>query len=130
MTARDVWTFYEALGESAREDLLLRERGVAAICDLRQEVNSGGFENYFSYWGGDTAQDALRALPVFLGNEWALLLREAMGLLGQDYPTDPDDRQALIIERDLSGALSELDERFYALEAATDADALLSASLA
>jgi hypothetical protein len=59
---------------------------VAAICDLRQEVNSGGFDSYFRYWGGDSASDALRALPGILGTEWAKLLSAAMGFLGADYP--------------------------------------------
>ncbi len=31
------------------------DSGIAAICDLRQEVNSGGFDSYFRYWGGDSA---------------------------------------------------------------------------
>jgi hypothetical protein len=42
-------------------------------------VNSGGFENYFRAWGGNSAGDALAALPTLLGHEWADLLRAAMG---------------------------------------------------
>lgn len=129
MTTGDVWTFYEALGESSREDLTPQQRGVAAICDLRQEVNSGGFDSYFSYWGGDTAQEALKALPASLGDEWVRLLSEAMGLFGHPYPTHPDARAALIEELHLQEALGVLDERFYALEAATDPDARLSGLL-
>jgi len=44
----DLWQFYESLN-GARDGLSAQERGVAAICDLRQEVNSGGFDSYFRY---------------------------------------------------------------------------------
>lgn len=123
----DVWEFYEGLAERRREDLPARLRGVAAICDLRQEVNAGGFDGYFSSWGGDNAPDALAALPAFLGEDWAALLREAMNLLGPSYPVDQGDREARVEELDLGDAFAALDERFYDVEAATDADALLGA---
>ena len=58
-----------------------RQRAVLAICDLRQEVNSGGFDRYFRHYGGSSAHEALSALPAVLGAEWAALFREAMDLL-------------------------------------------------
>jgi hypothetical protein len=129
VTATDVWMFYEALAERSREDLTPLQRGVAAICDLRQEVNSGGFDGYFSYWGGDTAREALDVLPASLGEDWAALLREAMDLLGPTYPTEQSERETVLDDLDLSDAFGALDERFYALEASMNADARLSALL-
>jgi hypothetical protein len=129
VTTTDVWEFYEALAEKSRVDLAPHQRGVAAICDLRQEVNSGGFDGYFSYWGGDTAQEALAALPATLGEDWAALLSEAMNLLGYPYPADQGNREVLVLELALDDTFAVLDQRFYDLEAATNADAVLSAYL-
>ena len=89
---RDAWSFYESLGEDDRAGLSQAEREVAAICDLRQEVNAGGFDSYLRAWGGDSAPVALTALPTVLGQAWADLLGQATALLGPDYPADADDR--------------------------------------
>ncbi|WP_406051581.1 DUF4375 domain-containing protein [Kribbella sp. NBC_00889] len=62
MTTAGVWEFYEALVEGSRQDLTPVQRGVAAICDLRQEVNSGGFDSYFSHWGGKHCRRSTRRL--------------------------------------------------------------------
>ena len=129
MATRRVWDFYEALGEDSRERHSDTEKGVAAICDFRQEVNSGGFDSYFRYWGGNTAPTALAALPSCLGPEWASLLTEAVRLFGDDYPLEPDSRAVVMDELELDEALEELDRRFYDLEGSTNADTLLSQTL-
>lgn len=125
----DVWTFYERVADEPRDRLTPTERAVAAVSDLRQEVNSGGFESYFSYSYGDEAPHALAALPALLGREWAELLAEAMRLLGPTYPLEQDDRFTIVDDPAVGDALSALDERFYELEAGTDADGRLSAAL-
>jgi len=114
----------------ARDGLSAQERGVAAICDLRQEVNSGGFDSYFRYWGGDSAPEALGALRETLGAGWAELLREGMALFGPDYSRDSAVREAVIDDRGLDVRFEELDARFFELEAATDSDRILSQHLA
>lgn len=129
MPGVDVWQFYESLTGS-RECLPAEQRAVAAICDLRQEVNSGGFDSYFRYWGGDSAPDALRALPDGLGTEWAELLRAGMTLLGTNFPRDAGEREARLDELELDASFDELDARFFELEAATEADRLLGEHLA
>ena len=40
MGKRDVWDFYENLDEESRDGLSATELAVAAVCDLRQEVNA------------------------------------------------------------------------------------------
>jgi hypothetical protein len=125
----DVWDLYGQLADREPATLTPMERGLVAICDLRQEVNAGGFDNYFCAWGGNSAGAALAALPDLLGSEWAELLRSAMSLLGPSYPLDLDERADTLDRLDLGDRLSELDERFYALEAETDADARLNAYL-
>ena len=129
MATTRVWNFYEALGERSREALSIAEREVAAICDLRQEVNSGGFDSYFRYWGGNTAPTALEGLSSRLGPEWAGVLSDALRLFGEDYPLEPDSRADRMDELELEDALEELDRRFYDLEVSTDADTLLSKAL-
>ncbi|WP_165956861.1 DMP19 family protein [Kribbella antibiotica] len=121
----DAWAFYEQYAESDRSSLSERERQVLAVCDFRQEVNSGGFDSYFRYSGGDTALTAITALPRLLGSRWADLLGEAVALFGAPYPLDPDDRSEKVGSFDLD----ELDKRFYTLEASTNADGKLTEAL-
>lgn len=129
MTTRSVWDFHGALGEDSRHGLTAAEQGVAAICDLRQEVNAGGFDSYFRYGGGNTAPAALANLPTTLGQEWAALLTEAIGLFGASYPTDPDARADMIDDLQLDQAFDDLDRKFLVLEGQTDADTLLSQAI-
>jgi hypothetical protein len=125
----DVWDIYGQLADQDASTLSDAQRGLVAVCDLRQEVNAGGFDNYFRAWGGNSADYAVAALPILLSQEWADLLHSAMGLLGSPYPRDPDERGDLIDQHDLGARLHELDERFYALESSADADARLNAYL-
>jgi hypothetical protein len=125
----DAWAFYQAVGERDRTQISDVEREFAAICDLRQEVNSGGFDVYFRCWGGSSAPLALDALPRVLDQAWADVLRAAMALLGPEYPEDVDRRRERLDERKIGEVLSQLDERYFDLEASIDADVLVSARL-
>jgi hypothetical protein len=126
----DVWDLYGQLTDRDPATLTETQRRLVAICDLRQEVDAGGFDNYFRTWGGNSATDAIAALPALLGSEWADLLRSAMVLFGPRYPHDPDERAAKIDNSDLFDRFRQLDERFHAVESATDADARLNAFIA
>jgi Domain of unknown function (DUF4375) len=126
----EAWDAYGALSELEQSTLNGSQRALLAVCDLRQEVNSGGFDAYFRYWGGNTAPDAVKALPTLLGQDWADLLAEAMDLLGPDYPTDVNTREDRLNDRDLDNQLESLDARYYDLELSTNADARLNAYLA
>ena len=119
-----IWDFYEGLGDRSREQLPLWQRGLAAICDLRQEVNAGGFDAYFRYWGGDSAPLALESLSGALGDSWAAVLRETMDLFGEHYPLDQKEREERLDELDLEDALEDLDGRYLALEASVNADSV------
>jgi uncharacterized protein DUF4375 len=126
----DVWDVYSELSERQRSTLNEAQRRLVAVCDLRQEVNSGGFDSYFRYRGGDLATDAEPALRQLLGQDWADLLRQAMEVLGPDYPIDQASREAQLDECDLADRFEDLDARYYALEATVDADARLNDYLA
>lgn len=125
----DPWDWYAGVAED-RAGLTSTERGLAAILDLRQEVSSGGFESYFRFWGGDSAPEALEALPGTLGEGWADLLRRAMVTLGAEYPLDADERADRIDDLACEDVLGALDEEFYALAGIADADALIADRLA
>lgn len=124
-----IWEFYETLGDLPRGELTPLRQGLAAICDLRQEVNSGGLDSYFRYLGGDTALVALEALPTVLGEEWGTVLREAMSLFGPVYPTRQGDRESMLDELDVDDALEELDSRFFELEGSMNADTAMDSHL-
>jgi hypothetical protein len=125
----DVWVLYEQVGDQDRSTLTEVQRAALAICDMRQEVNAGGFDAYFRYWGGNTAPEALAALPAALGDQWASLLSDAMQAFGPVYPRDPDARADLIDQGDLGDRLNALDTRYYELEGTVDADQRLNVYL-
>lgn len=129
MAVVDAWAYYESMQGTERTRLSAVQRSVLAVCDLRQEVNSGGFDSYFRYWGGDSAPDAVAVLAGVLGAEWGEVLREAMALFGPGYPGDSTDRARVLDSIGVGDVLEELDRRFFDLEADTDADALMSAYL-
>ena len=126
MVTNDVWSVYERLLDRDWERLNEAQRAVVAICDLRQEVGSGGFDSYFRYAGGDHAPYALAALPSALGKEWAELLGRAMAVFGSSYPTDTDRRREALDMVDADARLAALDTGLYELEAASNADAKLA----
>lgn len=126
---RSAWELYGAIGSGPRDKLNSQQRGLLAVCDLRQEVSADGFEGYFSAWGGDTALDALEALPPLLGYRWAAVLREAMEALGDTYPSGPDERYVALQDVD-DAELNDLFARFLALESTTDADRRLDEAAA
>ncbi|WP_120522685.1 DMP19 family protein [Arthrobacter celericrescens] len=126
----DVWEIYEQFAQSDRSLMDEKHRGLLAVCDLRQEVASGGVDSYFRYWGADSAPAALAALPEILGSEWANLLEEAMDLFGAPFPINCDDRARFLDNNDLEETLEDLDRRLYDLEEAIDADACLNGYIA
>jgi hypothetical protein len=125
----DPWAFYSSMQGADRSRLSSVQHSVLALCDLRQEVNSGGFDSYLRYRGGDSAPDALEVAGAVLGAEWAEVLREVMALFGPDFPRDATDRERLLDSIRADETLEALDRRFFDLEANTDADALMRAYL-
>lgn len=119
-----MWSLYGELSQADPASHSDVQRRLLAIMDLRQEVNAGGFDSYFREWGGNSAPVALAALPRALGQQWAALLRQAMHVVGAPYPEEDPDQRANRLDANPAAdrALHELDEHFYALEAAEDAD--------
>lgn len=123
----DLWDLYTRCGDGASRAALTREqRQFLAVCDLRQEVNAGGFDSHLRRWGADTASEALALLPRALGEEWHRVLSDALAVLGTAATADADERAAVLdAAAGADDVLERADERFLALEAGQDADVRL-----
>ena len=95
---------------------------------LRQEVNSGGFDRYFRYSGGDTALDAARGAKI-LGPGWATLVQEACRAIGSPYPIGTGSRAVAVdvLVEEQPELLESFDDRFYQVELDDPADERIDA---
>jgi hypothetical protein len=116
------WAIFERLWDRNPADLTPDELLLVAVCSVRQEVNSGGFDSYFRYAYGDTAPSAVDAATAMGSTDLAALISQGISRLGVDpYERDCSVREARIDDLDLD--FEDLDQAFYALEAADDLDA-------
>lgn len=123
----DIWSLYETYPtHESRVGLTAEQRRILAVCDLRQEVNSGGFDSYLRYWGADSASEALAILPRALGEPWRQVLAEALAIFGTSDPSTADERAEVLDDAaEADDVLGLLDSRFYELEGSQDADSAL-----
>jgi Domain of unknown function (DUF4375) len=127
--ARDgvAWTVFEHLADqdlhdpSAVRKMTHEQRLVFAINMLRQEVQSGGFDRYFRFSGGNSAPHALEAADI-LGPQWAAAVATAVQAMGSPYPSDRDVRERILDQLDADQLFDDLDQRWYDLEAEQPAD--------
>lgn len=124
MNGPDAWDAYEGLRERDPAALTRDEQLLVALGEVRQEVNSGGFDRYFRYSGGGQAPTAVDAAREIGCPALAELVEEGMSRLGSsDYPVEQDARadrlDALEVEFD------DLDQRFYDVESHVELDALM-----
>ena len=122
----DSWDLYNRICDQPIHSLPIWQQQLVAVCNLRQEVGANGLTGYFYYSYGDSAPIALEVLPSILGQSWADLLLQAMQVFGPNYPTESETRSGLLDEIDVEDRLDELDNAFYALETATNADMLMN----
>jgi Domain of unknown function (DUF4375) len=125
------WLVYDhlagtVLADPAAPDLLNTDQnGLVAFYDLRTQVNSDGFEGYFSYDYGDDAPAALRMAGMLGAPGWHALIADAVALFGEAYPDDQDDRSERVDELADASRFSAFDDRFYRLEADHQLDAIV-----
>jgi hypothetical protein len=118
------WAVFEHLIDEHIKDpavverMTVEQRLVFGLFSLRQEVDSGGFDSYFRYSGGDTAALALEGASL-LSPRWSELIEDACRSLGSPYPLDIDTREQVLdrLEKEQPDLLARLDRRKYALEA-------------
>lgn len=95
---------------------------------LRTELNSDGFDGLFLNLAGAVVPDAIASARRAGAAELADLVEAAARVaFGETFPSDVDERQRalLALSETAREALSELDERYYDLEASTDLDVLM-----
>ena len=123
-TATTKNTFLIALSESERTQfggLAFSEQTgpqqvFSAIWEMEADVNNGGFHQYFSNSGGDTAAFAPVALRTIGAAACADIVERAMRLVSNaPISSAREERQRLLdgLPAQKLRALSELDEQFY-----------------
>lgn len=123
------WVVFEQLMEqeiadpTALERMTHEQRLVFALYYLRQEVNSGGFDAYFRYSGGNTAVLAAEAARN-VSPRWGQLVEDACRPFGSPYPADIDTRERVVesLAQGQPDLFESLDERLYELEAEVPVD--------
>lgn len=98
------------------DDLSEAEQVVFLTGLLEYEVNNGGFAQLFYNDSGNFAFEILEALGEIEAVTTAKLLKRAMIVFEDDYPTDRDEREAILDDAMNGNAddfLSELDDKFY-----------------
>ena len=101
-------------GRTAFRDQSPEQRVFSAVYAAEGEINSGGFESYFSGWLGDTANYASDALEAVGAPVMASIARRALEIAGGPLPEDDDQRTTHVgeLEDRQLDQLMELDDEF------------------
>lgn len=119
------WAVYDYLCvlESKASDLFARmtpeQQVVYAINSVRAEVASGGFNGYFGWTKGETAEKAIEALSLF-SPQMSEIVREATAEWGKNLRED----------RGVTSDFEDLDTRFYGIESSLPLDELVDGYVA
>lgn len=123
--ASNGWDLYEELIERDWDTLTQAQQALIAIGELRDEVNNGGFEQYFLNSGGNHARVALETCESLGETELSALLRRAIDVLGEEnYSSDWDQRRTALQDVD-EDAFDAIDEEYFALESSRDLDQVM-----
>jgi hypothetical protein len=79
---------------------------------LEQEVNNGGFEQFFFNSSGDFANETLESLYAIGADETAKIYKKVLNAFDCEIPKNRDEREYLITES-VGVVLSKCDEEFY-----------------
>src|SRR5215472_3294021 len=89
----DPWAEYERIALADPACLPAGHQRLLAVGRLRDEVNNGGFDQYFLNSAGDLAAIAAAAAEQAGATELASLIRQALELLNAADPADRTARQ-------------------------------------
>jgi len=126
MADGDPWAEYERLAGTDQARLTLADRRLLALGSLRDEVNNGGFHQYFFNSAGDLVTDALDAAQVADADELASLIRRALSMLNVPDPTDRLARQDALSKLEPE-QFAGIDDSYYVVEASADLDSVMRA---
>jgi hypothetical protein len=126
MRVPEPWAIYEELQGRDPSILSNAQRLVQAFGEVREEVNSGGFDRYLRYSDRRNAPIAAEAARTAGCPELADLIDEAVALAGSELLAA--ERDVAVADRleQVEDDLERLDQRFYDLELTADLDAGLS----
>ncbi len=85
---------------------------------LEQEVNNGGFDQFFFNPSGSFTQDTVMALDTIKATKTAKILKQAIDVAyPKGFPSDPAKHQEDLAENeDTCDELEELDDQFFKYE--------------
>ena len=83
---------------------------------LEQEVNNGGFSQFFFNSSGDFSNELVDAFTKIGALKTAEICKKALAVFNGKVPTDRDEREELLDSLDCDDVLSECDDKFYEYE--------------
>lgn len=92
------------------------ERVIYITQTLEQEINNGGFSQYFFNSSGNLANESVDAFTKIGALKTAEICKKALDLFGGNVPADPEARQELLEELDCDDEFDKLDDAFYDYE--------------
>lgn len=94
------------------EKLSYVERVFYLNTQLEQEVNNGGFSQFFLNSTGDFAMETLESLSAISADKAAKIYKNFLNAFGCEIPKNRDERDHLITES-IDEILSKCDDKFY-----------------
>ena len=101
---------------NAMERLNAHERIFFVVQVLEQEVNNGGFAQFFSNSSGNLANEVVDAFTQIGAPKTAEICKRALAIFHGSVPTDPDEREKLLDSLNCDDVLSACDDSFYDYE--------------
>ena len=101
------------------ERLTLVERKLLAVYGLKEEVDNGGFNQYFSGVPGDGSALALQAFREMGATQFVRLMQKALAVFPAGKPPADPARRVKLIEqgkRRVQGVWGACDDEFYGRE--------------
>lgn len=83
---------------------------------LEQEVNNGGFSQFFYNFSGDVSNELVDAFTKIGALKTAEICKKALSVFNGKVPTERDEREKLLDSLDCDNVLSECDYAFYDYE--------------
>lgn len=100
----------------AMEKLNEHERLFYVTQTLEQEVNNGGFSQYFYNLSGNFANEMVDAFTQIGAHKTAEICKKAVAVFNGQVPEDREERQNLLESSDCEEILEECDNAFYDYE--------------
>ena len=98
------------------EKLSEHERVFYVTQILEQEVNNGGFSQFFFNSSGDFSNELVDAFTKIGALKTVEICKKALAVFNGNVPTDRDEREELLDSLDCDDVLSECDDEFYEYE--------------